>query len=60
MSFRIVETKGNKSNSIPAHWDVFLGDSDDSIITVWESQAMAEECVRFLEQYPARRAVSRG
>ena len=49
--FVIQETLGNKSGSIPAHWDIFVKGQDDSIITCWDSKAMAEACVKFLEQY---------
>ncbi|MGZ3687338.1 MAG: hypothetical protein ACXWP5_00380 [Bdellovibrionota bacterium] len=52
--FVIREVKGNKTGSLPAHHDIHLAGDDDSIITVWAGKEMAEECVKFLEQYPER------
>lgn len=40
--FEIRHTKGNKSGSLPSHWDIYLRGQDDSIITVWEGLDLAE------------------
>jgi hypothetical protein len=54
-TFQIRHSPGNRDNSLPQHWDIFINGNDDSIITIWESSEMARECVKFLEQYPQRR-----
>lgn len=53
--FRIAETKRNRDNSFPAHWDVFPAGSEESICTVWDSEAMAEMFVTFLGAWAEKR-----
>lgn len=48
VAFRIVETKGNRSGSIPSHWDIFAPGSEESICTVWDSESMAQMFVTFM------------
>lgn len=54
-TFEIREVKGNKPGTLPPHFDIYAPGSAESIITVWDSREMANECVKFLETYPARR-----
>jgi hypothetical protein len=54
-NFTITHTKGNKDNTLPQHWDVTLKGQEDSIATIWESEAMANQFVEFLEAWSARK-----
>lgn len=49
MTFRIVETPGNKSGSIPAHWEIHTDYPDGSENTIWSSEARARFIARCLE-----------
>lgn len=51
MEFKIVFTKGNRTNSLPAHWDIFAPGSEESIATIWDSEAMADMFVMFLKAW---------
>lgn len=48
--FRVIEHKGNKTGSLPAHFDILAPGSDESIITVWERPELAHLIVKLLEK----------
>lgn len=56
-SFEIRHTPANRDNSLPEHNDIHLKGDDDALVTVWGEQALAQEIVNYLDQYPQRRAL---
>jgi hypothetical protein len=55
-SFEIRHHKGNKNNTMPEHHDIHLKGSDESLITVWAENALAEEVAFFLDHRKEFRA----
>lgn len=53
--FEIRPTPGTKSGSIPGHWDIVLKGQDDSLITVWDSEQMAELVCDYLTDWAEAR-----
>lgn len=41
-------TPGNRDNSLPEHYDIFMSGSDDSLFTVWSGVILAKFIVRCL------------
>lgn len=51
--FKIRPEKGNKPGTMPRHWDILANESEDSIITVWDSLELAETIVKALDSLVA-------